>query len=228
VHPGLPRTAYDVTPELLASHLRWLRRLRIEIVPLVDLVAALDRESTGARMAAVTFDDALAGVHTHGLEVLRAAKVPATMFVVTDRLDTKPSWWPEAGPTMSAAALDDVVAAGVELGSHTRTHRRLPDLDDRDLADELCGSKKALEDQTGRPVTMLAYPDGHHDGRVRAAAAHAGYRAAFTFLNGRAEPAHDRYQLPRLTMGPRHRTLRLLAHLLRPARTWPSTQLDSA
>ena len=228
VRPGPPRTAFDVTPEMLATHLWWLRRLGLDIVPLARLVAELERGGSGRGMVAITFDDALAGLHTHGLAVLAAAEATATVFVVTHRLGVSPSWWPGAGPTMTSAALDEVLAAGLDVGSHTRTHPSLPALDDATLAEELSGSRQALEDRTGGAVTMLAYPDGHHDERVRLAVARSGYRAGFTFLNGRISRRDDRYRLPRLTMGHHHRTPRLLAHLLRPARTWPDTQLASA
>ena len=44
------------------------------------------------------------------------------------------------------------------------------------------------EPSTRTAVDLLAYPSGHHDARVRAHAAAAGYRAGFTFLNGRVLP----------------------------------------
>jgi hypothetical protein len=62
---------------------------------------------------------------------------------------------------------------------------------------------------------------------VRRAAGDAGYRAAFTFLNGRIDGRHDPFRLPRLTMGSHHSALRLAHHLGRPATSWPDTQLDA-
>lgn len=73
-------------------------------------------------------------------------------------------------------------------------------------------------------MDLLAYPFDHHDARVRATVVDAGYRAAFTFLNGRITPGVDSYRLPRLTMWKGQGRPRLSYHLARPAHSWPDTQ----
>ncbi|HUF84538.1 MAG TPA: hypothetical protein VMQ81_08110, partial [Acidimicrobiia bacterium] len=70
------------------------------------------------------------------------------------------------------------------------------------------------------------YPFGHHDDGVRAVARRVGYRAGFTFLNGRVEGGLDRYRLPRLTMYEGHTRAMLAYHLARPASSWPDHQVD--
>ena len=60
--------------------------------------------------------------------------------------------------------------AGWELGSHTHTHARLPDLDDHALAMELRESREQFVQRTGVPATSIAYPYGAVDGRVVAGA----------------------------------------------------------
>jgi len=102
----------------------------------------------------------------------------------------------------------------------------LPALDEPALDSELAGSRADLEDIVGRPVDHLAYPFGHHDEHVRAAARRAGYQAGFTFLDGRVDAGLDRYRLPRLTMYGGHHRVRLAYHLARPSWSWPDHQLD--
>jgi peptidoglycan/xylan/chitin deacetylase (PgdA/CDA1 family) len=87
----------------------------------------------------------------------------------------------------------DLAAHGWEIGSHTRTHPRLPDLDDRALAAELRGSRADCADALGRSCDAIAYPYGALDARVVAAAAAAGYRAA-------ASPPGPRFGHPALTV----------------------------
>ena len=75
-----------------------------------------------------------------------------------------------------------------------------------------------LRRETGEAIPVLAYPSGIHDARVRAAAAAAGYRIAFTTRRGaitslrRADPL----ALPRVNVGGRT-TLALLRMQLAPA-----------
>jgi peptidoglycan/xylan/chitin deacetylase (PgdA/CDA1 family) len=75
--------------------------------------------------------------------------------------------------------LRSLVERGIEVGSHTVSHPHLPQLSDEELSAELRESKQRLEDELGRPCSVLAYPFGDCDDRVRAAAGLAGYEAAF-------------------------------------------------
>lgn len=223
---GTPEPTYSVPVDQLRRQVRWLREWGLHIVDLGELLDRLAADDPVDGLVAVTFDDALAGVHRHALPVLADEGVPATMFAVVDRLGLPADWWPASGPLMPAAALRELADAGWRIGSHTATHPSLPTLGPDALAAELAGSRAALADLVGQPVDVLAYPQGHHDRGVRAAATSAGYRAAVTFLNGRVTPGLDPLRLPRLTMGPHHGALRLAHHLARPPAAWPDTQLD--
>jgi peptidoglycan/xylan/chitin deacetylase (PgdA/CDA1 family) len=81
---------------------------------------------------------------------------------------------------MTVAQLREVADAGWEIGSHTRTHPWLPQLDAETLRDELVRSRAELREAFGIPCRSLAYPFGAHDDRVVAAAGAAGYETAVT------------------------------------------------
>jgi peptidoglycan/xylan/chitin deacetylase (PgdA/CDA1 family) len=219
-------TGYTVTPAALAAHVRALRRSGFDIVPLDRIVRALGAGDPVDRLAAITFDDALVGVHEHAVPLLTRLGVTPTIFAVAHELGRRPAFWPEARRTMTEAELRDALTAGAALGSHTLAHPSLLALDDTALDAELRRSRVELEDRFGKAVDVLAYPFGHHDPRIRAAAGAAGYRCAFTFLNGRVIPRLDRFRLPRLTMGSHHGRVRFAYHLARPPDAWPDTQLD--
>ncbi|MDB4953548.1 MAG: polysaccharide deacetylase [Myxococcales bacterium] len=101
--------------------------------------------------------------------------------------------------------------AGMDIESHTKTHRVLLTLGDDDLRDELAGSRQELETQLGRPVRAIAYPVGRrvsHRIRLRRAIEAAGYRLGLSNASGstRLWPASmrgmvpaDRYDLRRLS-----------------------------
>ena len=216
----------DVTVDQLRRQLLVLRRLGFTVVPLADLAARHRAGEPLDGLAAVTFDDALAGVARHALPVLADLEVPATLFAVTTGWGTRPPWWPGAGPTMTREELLACRDAGLAVGAHTRTHPSLPTLDADALRREVAGSRADLEDLLGTEVDQLAYPFGHHDPAVREQAAAAGYRAAYSFLNGRVGATDDAFRLPRMTMGRHHDRWRWRYHLARPSATWPDHQLD--
>jgi peptidoglycan/xylan/chitin deacetylase (PgdA/CDA1 family) len=73
--------------------------------------------------------------------------------------------------------------AGMDVESHTKSHRVLQTLGRHELNDELSGSKRELEAQIGRPVHAIAYPVGRrvaHITAIREAVQDAGYRLGFT------------------------------------------------
>lgn len=224
--PGTVADGYSVSATDLATHLRVLGRLGFTVVPLGRIAERLRAGGDVDLLAAITFDDALLGVHRHGLAVLAEHEVTATVFTVAGAWGEPPAWWPGMPRTLTRAEVAEVAAAGHEIGSHTCSHRSLPTLDPDDLAAELVESRRSLGELTGQPVEALAYPSGHHDPVVRRAAAEAGYRTAVTFLNGRVVGPEDLLRLPRLTMGAHLSARRLAYHLLRAPATWPNHQLD--
>jgi peptidoglycan/xylan/chitin deacetylase (PgdA/CDA1 family) len=166
------------------------------------------RAGTAAEVAAgrgvlhVTFDDAYVSVGD-AVATLERLGIPATVFACSGYGDGRALEIEElAGARHDAAAMrtltcDELLALaerGVEIGSHTVTHAHLTRLGDDELDRELREAKQTLEDALRRPCRFLAYPYGEQDARVRAAAARAGYEAAFG-LPGRAG---DRYALPRV------------------------------
>ena len=222
-----PDALWAVTAGGLRDHVRLIRAMGLSIVPLDELRERVLRGASTAGLAALTFDDGLVGVLRHAVPVLVEEGAPATLFAVSGVQGYSPDWWPGAARTMTRAELLAVADLGWAVEAHTRTHPSLPALSDAALRDELHGCRAELEDLLGRPVRSLAYPLGHHDGRVRDAARAAGFDTAFTFLNGRMTGREDPLRLPRFTVTTGATRARLAFHLARPAESWPDHQLPS-
>ncbi|MGI8792371.1 MAG: polysaccharide deacetylase family protein [Acidimicrobiales bacterium] len=227
VTDGPARTDYDVTVAALRQQLVALQAWGLRIVPLADLADALIAGQTVDGMVAVTFDDALEGVYRHAWPLLRELEVPFTVFAVSAELGGDPAWWPDAGRIMSQPHLVEMADAGVAIESHSRHHPSLPAVSATVLRDEVVGGKAEIENITGRETTLLAYPFGHHDPAVREVSTEAGFRAGFSFLNGRVTNDQDIFRLPRFTMTSAHHRARLALHVSRRAESWPDTQCDA-
>jgi len=214
-------TDYYLGPDLFRAHLEWIRAWGLSIVPLAEIV---DRLGTGRDLdglVAITFDDALLGVLEHAAPILEAQRAPATVFVVTDVVGVDPPFWPGAARTLTTDELRALTASGlVTLGSHTATHASLPDVAPDVRTRELTSSRAWLEELTGAPVDLFAYPFGHHDGTSESAALAAGYRAACTFTFGRVTADTPVAAIPRFCIGPMHDKFRLGRQLARAARAW--------
>ena len=83
-----------VTPELLAMHFEVLRR-HFTPVHLDDwLRSAKAGDPPPGRSLAITFDDGWRDNYDHAFPVLKAARMPATIFVVTDMVGSNYRFWP--------------------------------------------------------------------------------------------------------------------------------------
>lgn len=99
----------------------------------------------------------------------------------------------------------DLARAGMDVQSHTRTHRVLHTLATGELAQELEGSRRDIEDHVGTRVRALAYPVGHPISRrqeIVDAVRAAGYQLGFSNASGpnRARTQIDPFDVRRLAM----------------------------
>jgi peptidoglycan/xylan/chitin deacetylase (PgdA/CDA1 family) len=104
---------------------------------------------------------------------------------------------PAGAPLMTWSMLREMDAAGMTIGSHTRSHPLLPMLGSAALLDELAGSRAAIEAQLGKPVRHCAYPGGRFNRRALESVARAGYRFGFTACDHR-DPGSPHLAIPRL------------------------------
>lgn len=76
---------------------------------------------------------------------------------------------------------------GIEMGAHTATHPILTRVSLSQVEDELCRSKKKIEDELGKPVISFAYPNGGPNDfspDVVTLVKKTGFELAFTLING--------------------------------------------
>ncbi len=153
---------------------------------------ALGLSPVEERTVVVTFDDAHRSVLEHAAPVMARLGIPGTVYVPTSYAgtDTPMAWggydhWlgsehEDELLCMSWDELRGLADEGWEVGSHTRSHPRLSQIEDAQIAEELVGSRRDCEEQMGRPCTSFAYPYSDYDARAVRAAGEAGYRFAVT------------------------------------------------
>jgi len=88
----------------------------------------------------------------------------------------------------------------VTLGSHTVRHCTLTSEIEEVILEELTDSRAMIQDRTGTPANLLAYPNGAYSSRVAHLARSAGYSHAFTTEMGFVTRRTDPWTAPRLSM----------------------------
>lgn len=148
------------------------------------------------RPVLVTFDDGFPDLVETALPLLRRHGLTATAYVIVARVGATPS--PDEDPSLDWDGLRELRTHGVEIGSHSRSHRALDCLRPAELHQEVAASRQVLEDGMGTSVRSFAYPYGYHSNAVRTAVRAAGYSSACGVKNALSHPDDDVFTIARV------------------------------
>jgi peptidoglycan/xylan/chitin deacetylase (PgdA/CDA1 family) len=208
-----------VSPDSFERQLWTLRRLGLRGV---STSVGIARLNNGAPRGCVvfTFDDGYADTLTMAAPLLKRYGFGATCYVVSGAVGTYNRWdadyLREKKPLMSRDQLDQWLAAGMEVGSHSLSHQRLNELPQDVAQYEIAQSRAVLHNMLGIPVEHFAYPFGHATADIVELVRHAGYSTAMTLLPGAARASDDRLQLPRILVNGEWGLWKFLLHVATP------------
>jgi peptidoglycan/xylan/chitin deacetylase (PgdA/CDA1 family) len=157
------------------------------LLPYSDAVARVVSGDVDRPYVSITFDDGVRS-QLRAAEILRDYGISACFFVCEAMLGAPPAdeiaafCGRELGlppvELLTWSDLHPLLAAGHEIGNHTRHHRPLASLSGGELADEIGGSLESLRRRAG-PVQHFAWPRGWA-GAFSPAAAEEVFRAGHT------------------------------------------------
>jgi peptidoglycan/xylan/chitin deacetylase (PgdA/CDA1 family) len=108
--------------------------------------------------ALITFDDGNASDAAIALPELVKRGLKAAFFICAGRIG--------APHYLDHVALAELLAAGMEIGTHGKDHRNWRGLDETTLDAELGEARRRIEDACGVAVTKAAIPFGSYDRRL--------------------------------------------------------------
>jgi len=168
-----------------------------------DCGKAREQNGNPHKRVVLTFDDGFACVITHGLEPLARNGFRAIQFLVADLLGRSNEWDGPAGEAreslMDKRQVEEWLAAGHAIGSHTLTHPFLTKIDGAKAREEISASRKKLEDIFGVQVRHFCYPYGDWNPTVREWVREAGYETACTTEFGVNTAQTPAFELRRIT-----------------------------
>ena len=104
---------------------------------------------------------------------------------------------------------------GMEIGSHTLTHRLLTGRPAAEVRHELSESKRRLEDILGTPVSAFSYPQGAFTAAARAALVDTGYHLGRSTIAFRTAYDFDPSLMPISVEFCRNSRIAIIRHALR-------------
>ncbi len=197
-----PLDPHAIRPEAFDQQMRQLEQSGATIVSVSDGIRRLWGGVIGGGMVAVSFDDALRDFLVTAAPILLSHHIPASVFVPTAFVGKTAEWdtHDKSKPLMDWDQLNEIQRLGFDVGSHSVTHPRLVNCDDRQLEYELRHSLEELQDRlTQPPLPILAFPGGFTGERelamVRKTDYIAGLGVTSRWLNYRwTNPLHLRRQ----------------------------------
>lgn len=201
-HHVRPTKGYDhstwswkmsVAPDVFEKQMKHLADNGYTSIDLTTYASIMRGETDGpAKPVVITFDDNNLSQYDVALPILEKYHLTATFYIITSRIG--------AQGLLSAEQIKDMAKRGMDIESHTETHRVLTLLSVPELDKELAGSKKTLEDLLGTPVLHVAYPGTSHNQTVRDHAKAAGYVTGSIMDPRTATEKDDFFKLPRIMM----------------------------
>lgn len=140
----------------------------------------------------ITFDDGHISSYDLAFPILLENRLKATFFVTAGFVGK--------GSTMNWKQLRELRDAGMEIGSHTLTHRPPRFLNDGQLRFELVESRRILEDGLGCAVTSISSPTGFLNVRMSHIAREVGYRCVCFGTVGLARETQNLFSLNRVAV----------------------------
>jgi peptidoglycan/xylan/chitin deacetylase (PgdA/CDA1 family) len=194
-----------------------LRRLGLRGVSIREGLQQLQGDS---KLVMLSFDDGYLDTVARALPVLTSYGFTATCFVVGDAIGTHNSWdaayLEDRKPLMTQQQIQQWLAAGMEVGSHSCSHPRLGELSAPQAEREIAGSRAALSAALGVPIDQFAYPYGSFTSTTVELVKRAGYLSAVTVVPGIAGPGDDRFRLPRVLVDGESGWLKFLLQVATP------------
>lgn len=133
------------------------------------LDALIDGAELPARPVVITFDDGDLDVYENAFPIMQELGFVGVFYIVSNRL--------QADGFVNVEQMQEMLAAGWEIGSHSQSHAELTA--NHGLArSEILDSKLALEDALGIKIESFAYPFGTIDAYLAQKVQDYGYRAA--------------------------------------------------
>lgn len=181
-----------ISQERFKEHMEYLHRNGYSPLTLDELDAYLSgRLELPPKPVVLTFDDGYRDTYEIALPVLKSYGFKSTLFIPAAEDDRRLSW----------QELREMKAAGMEVASHSYSHRELAAMSPAEQLAEIVKSKEILDRNLGQDTKYFCYPNGSFSDTTLKALKDKGFRLAVTIDAGWVKRGDNPLTLKRVWMG---------------------------
>ncbi len=174
---------------------------------LLPLKSLIERAPDYGVAVAITFDDGYATLRDHAAPILAQFGGAATVFLnvgeIGDQerhLSKAENGYYRGEEFLTWHDVDALLAAGWQAASHGVGHVDLATADPATVKNELCASRRQIEQRLGLKCEMFAYPWGRSNRHLRAEIRAAGYLYGLAGDHAALTAQSDPLALPRINV----------------------------
>lgn len=177
----------SVKPANFAKQMNWLAENNYETIKLEALADPEKKEisriiAEGKKPIVITFDDGYEDAYNKALPILQKNKFIGTFFIIRD-FTTRDEY-------ATQIQIDKMAKAGMEIGSHTLSHK--------DLAKNSIEVDRKQIFDSKLDATVFCYPSGKFNEDAVNLVKEAGYKVAVTTAHGIVNQDSNLLELPRI------------------------------
>lgn len=181
-----------ISRERFVAQMAYLYQNNYHPISLEDLYGYLSmKRALPPRPVVITFDDGYRDTYEVAFPVLKQYGFKSVLFIPAGTV----------GQILSWTELKEMKAAGMEIASHSLSHRSLSDLSIEEQMAEIRKSKELLDHYLGQETKYFCYPNGSYTQKTLQLLRDGGVILAVTIDPGWVKPGDDPLTLRRIWMG---------------------------
>ncbi len=185
-----------IPPAEFKEHMKWLKdNGYYTLTPEEAYIVLTENKKPAEKIVWITLDDGYLNNYTDGFPILKELETKATINYITSKLGSSNYFDLNQMKEMSQSKL-------INIESHTVSHLDLNTLEDDRITTELKDSKSWIDKELDQNTSLLCYPAGRYDERVKKIAEDVGYKMAVTTEPGYAKKSDGLFGLKRVRISP--------------------------
>ncbi len=159
-----------ISPKRLEKHIIFLIKKQFEIIDIQNI------EKIKKKSFVITFDDGFEDFYINGFKLLKKYNISPIIFICPNLIGN----FFEGKKILNINQIKELSNNGVIIGSHSLTHKRLTEIENKkEMYEELYNSKKKLEDLLTQNIDYFCPPYNCINHQIEQLILELGYKKIF-------------------------------------------------